>query len=127
MPNLVPTYFFTFPVCLLQYLLHQPYPNKSCNKKIRTYVCSTTNPTVLLRKLQTITLQTIAGNASAAFAVGFLTASGSLSNHYFKAPLSFDGEAEPAPPLKASVIASTIVVMVKERAVSNYIIVIPCS
>ena len=71
-------------------------------------------------------LQTIAGNASAAFAVSLLRTSGSLSNHYFKAPLSFGGEAEPPPPPKTPVIASTIVAMVIERTVSTYIIAILC-
>ena len=63
------------------------------------------------------TLPTIAGNASAAFLASLLNASGNLSNHFFKASLSFDGEP-PVPPPKIPVMASTIVEMVIERGQS---------
>ena len=46
------------------------------------------------------TLPTIAGNASTAFTASLLSASASLSNHFYKTPSSFDGEppATPHPP-----------------------------
>ena len=50
-------------------------------------------------KMAPTTLPTIAGNASAAFLASLLNASGNLSNHFFKASLSFDGEP-PVPPPK---------------------------
>ena len=65
-------------------------------------------------------LPTIAGNTSAAFLTSLLKASASLSNHFFKVPLSFDGgpPAPSLPPPKTTVMARTIVEMVIERAVS---------
>ena len=47
--------------------------------------------------LKTI-LPTIAGNDSIAFPTSLLSASASLSNHFFRVFLSFDGEP-PVPPL----------------------------
>ena len=76
-------------------------------KTIRANVCSATNPTAFPRKLKIapITLPMIAGNASTAFPVSLLSASASLSNHFFKAPLSFGGEPPvPPPPPKTPVI-----------------------
>ena len=65
------------------------------------------------------------GNASAAFPDSLLSASASLSNHFFKVPLSF-GEP-PVPPLPPPVMARIIVAMVIEKAVSIEKIVMPCS
>ena len=57
------------------------------------------------------TLPTRAGNALIEFPASLLSASANLSNHFFKTPSSFGGEAEPPPPPppKAPVIASAIV------------------
>ena len=75
------------------------------------------------------TLPTMAGNVSTAFPASLLSASASLSNHFFKVPLSFDGEpsAPSLPPPKTPVMARTIVEIVFERAVSIKNMVIPCS
>ena len=68
-------------------------------KTIKAHVCSATNPTTFPRKLKIAptALPTMAGNASTAFPASLLSASASLSNHFFRVPLSFDGEP-PAPP-----------------------------
>ena len=70
-----------------------------------------------------------AGNASAAFSASLLSASASLSNHFFKVLFSFDGgpPATQLPPPKSPVMVRTIVELVIERAVSIENIVIPCS
>ena len=62
-------------------------------------------------------LPTMAGNASAAFPASLLSASASPSNHFFKAPLSFDGGPPvPLPPLKSPLTESAIVVIPAKRA-----------
>ena len=99
-------------------------------KTIKAHVCSATNPTAFPRKVKITptALPTIAGNASTAFPASFLSASASLSNHYFKTPSSFDGEpSAPPPPPKTSVMARAIVEMAIERAVSIEDMVMPCS
>ena len=75
---------------------HQPMSPTA--KTIKAHVCSATNLTAFPRKLKMTPtrLPTIAGNASAAFPASLLSASANLSNHFFKVPLSFDGEP-PAP------------------------------
>ena len=74
------------------------------------------------------TLPTIAGNASTAFPASLLSASSSLSNHFFKVSLSFDGGSPaPPPPQKTPVMAKTIVEMVIEQVVSIENMAIPCS
>ena len=106
-----------------------------CTSSKRTYEeafvgCSATNLTAFLKKLKIAptTLPTIAGNASTIFPASLLSASASLPNHFFKIPSSFGGEPPiPASPPKTPVIASTIVEIVIERAVSIENIVIPCS
>ena len=84
-------------------------------------MCLATNPTAFPRKLKiapTI-LPMIAGNASAAFPASLLSASPSLSNHFLRVPLSFDGEP-PVPPVspKTPVMVRKIVAMVVEKVVS---------
>ena len=75
------------------------------------------------------TLPTIAGNASTTFPASLLSASAKLSQHFFKTSSSFDRERppRPLPPPKTPVMASTIVEMVIERAVSIENMVMPCS
>ena len=70
-------------------------------KTIKAHVCSATNPTGFPRKLKIAptALPTMAGNASTAFPASLLSASASLSNHFFRVPLSFDGEPPAPPPL----------------------------
>ena len=84
----------------------------------------------LSKKLKIVptTLPTIAGNASAAFPASLLSASASLSNHFFEVLLSFDGvpPAPLPPPQKIPVMARTIVEIVMDRAVSIAAMVIPC-
>ena len=99
-------------------------------KTIRVHVCSATNPTAFPRKLKMAptTLPKLAGNASATFRTSLLSASASLSNHFFKAHLSFDGGPPAPPPLpKTPVMARTIAEIVIERSVSIENIVMPCS
>ena len=88
------------------------------------------NPTAFPRKLKIApaTLPTIAGNASTAFPANRLSAFASLSNYFFKTPLSFGGEL-PAPPpsLKALVMGRTTVEIVIETAVSIENMVMPSS
>ena len=69
------------------------------------------------------------GNASAAFPASLLIAFATLSNHFFKVPLSFDGgpPGPPLPPPKRPVMARIIVKIVMYRVVSIAAIVIPCS
>ena len=63
-----------------------------------------------------------------AFPTSLLSASASLSNHFFKTSSSLGIEPPvPLPPLKTSVIDRTIVETVIERAVGIENIVIPCS
>ena len=99
-------------------------------ERIKVHVCSATNPMTFPRKLKiapTI-LPTMAGNASAAFPASLLSASASLSSHFFKVTLSFHGVPPvPAVPPKTPVMAGTIVAMVIEKAVSTENIVTPCS
>ena len=97
-------------------------------KIIRAHVCLATNPTVFPRKLKIAptTLPTIAGNVSTAFLASLLSASANLSNHFFKAPLSFDGGPPiPPPHPKTPVMAKTIVATVIEKAVNIENMVIP--
>ena len=100
-------------------------------KTIKAHVSSVTNPMAFPRKLKAVPTiyPIISGNASTAFLACLLSASPSLSNHFFKVPLSFGGEppVTPPPPPKAPVIAKTIVEMIIERAVSIENMVIPCS
>ena len=81
-------------------------------------------------KLALRKLPKIARSASTASRGKLLRAAATLFNHFFKALSSFGGDdpkiAEPHPP-KTLVIASTIVEIVIERAVSTGIIVISCS
>ena len=72
-------------------------------------------------------LPTIAGNFSTAFLASPLGASTSLFSHLVKTPSSFGGEPLPPHPPKTHVMASTIVEMVIESAVSIEKIVLPCS
>ena len=99
-------------------------------KTIKAHVCSATNPTTLPKNLRMAptTLPTVAGNASETFPVSLLSASASLSNYFFKVPLSFDGgpPALPRPP-KTPVMARTTIEIVIERAASIENIVISCS
>ena len=55
---------------------------------IKAHVCTATNPMPFPRKLKIVrtTLPTIAGNASTAFTASLLSASPSLSKHFFKTP-----------------------------------------
>ena len=99
-------------------------------KTIKAHVCSPTNAMAFPRKLKMTptTLPKIAGNASTAFHASLLRASASLSNHFVRVPLSFDGEPPvPPPPPKMRVVARAIVETVIQRAVSIENIVIPYS
>ena len=100
-------------------------------KTIRPHVFSATNPTPFPRKpkIAPTILPMIAGNASAAFPASLLSASASLSNHFFRVPLSFDGglTAPPLPPPKPPSMARTIVEIVMDWAVRIEAIVKPCS
>ena len=80
-------------------------------------------------KAAPITLPMIPSSASAAFPASLLSASASLSNHFFRVPLPVGGEppAPPLPPPKTPSMARTIVAMVMDRAVSIENMVIPCS
>ena len=73
-------------------------------------------------KMAPTTLPTRAGNASTVLPASLLNASASLFNHLFKTPSSFGGDPPPPPPppppLRTHVMASTIVEIVIERAVS---------
>ena len=87
------------------------------------------DPTTLPRKLKMApaTLLTIADNTSTAFLASLLSASASLSKHFFKNSSSFDG----VPPVKlspprTSVTARTVVKIVIERAVRIENMVMPC-
>ena len=106
---------------------HQP--RSSATKKIKVHVCSATNPTVFPRKLKIALkiLPTIAGNASIAFSAILLSASASLSSHFFKAPLSFGGETPvPLPPANAcNSKYNCWIVIVMTVNIEN--MVIPCS
>ena len=109
--------------------LYQPPTNKSCKKATRAHVCSATK-TAFPKKLKIAptTLPTIAGNASTPFPASLLSAFASLSNHFFKSPLSFGGEPHVSPPPPdIPVMASTIVEIVIEKAVSTENIVMPRS
>ena len=100
-------------------------------KTIKAHVCSATNPTAFPRKLKIALtkLPMMAGNVSAAFPASLLSVPANLSNHFFKVPLSFDGEppSSQLPPPKTPVMARAIVEIVMDRAVSIVAIVIPCS
>ena len=104
-------------------------PISPATKTIKVHVFSAKNPTVLPKKLKIApaTLTKIVGNASTAFLACHLIASASLFNHLFKTPSFFDGEPPPPPlpPPKATEIASTIVEIVIERAVSTETLVQP--
>ena len=74
-------------------------------------------------KMAPATLPTRAGNASTVLPASLLNAAASLFNHLFKTPSSFGGDPPPPPPpppppLRTHVMASTIVEIVIERAVS---------
>ena len=122
---------YFFPACLPDTLCISYTPINPATETIKAHGCSATNPTALLRKLKIAptTLPTTADNASTASLARLLSASANLSNHFFKISLSFGAEASepPSPPPKAAVIASTIVKIVMERAVSIDIMVITCS
>ena len=80
-------------------------------------------------KIAPTTLHTLAGNASTTFPASLLSAFANLSNHFLNTPSSF-GVEPPVPlppPPKTPAIASTIIEIVIERAVSIENIVIPCS
>ena len=98
-------------------------------KTIKAQVCSATNPTAFPRKLKMAptTLPMMAGNTSTAFPPSLLRTSASLSNHFFKVPLPFDGEPVPPVPQKTPVMERTIVQIVIDRVVSIAAMVIPCS
>ena len=104
-------------------------PISPATKTIKVHVFSAKNPTTLPKKLKIApaTLTKIVGNASTAFLACHLIASASLFNHLFKTPSFFDGEPPPPPlpPPKATEIASTIVEIVIERAVSTETLVQP--
>ena len=104
-------------------------PISPATKTIKVHVFSAKNATVLPKKLKIApaTLTKIVGNASTAFLACHLIASASLFNHLFKTPSFFDGEPPPPPlpPPKATEIASTIVEIVIERAVSTETLVQP--
>ena len=104
-------------------------PISPATKTIKVHVFSAKNPTVLPKKLKIApaTLTKIVGNASTAFLACHLIASASLFNHLFKTPSFFDGEPPPPPlpPPRATEIASTIVEIVIERAVSTETLVQP--
>ena len=104
-------------------------PISPATKTIKVHVFSAKNPTVLPKKLKIApaTLTKIVGNASTAFLACHLIASASLFNHLLKTPSFFDGEPPPPPlpPPKATEIASTIVEIVIERAVSTETMVQP--
>ena len=108
--------------------MHQPPTNKSCNKTIKAHVCSATNPTTFPRKLKIapITLPKIAGNSSTALPASLLSVFASLASHFFNIP-SFFGGGPPAspPPQKIPVMASIIVEIVIEKAVSIENILMP--
>ena len=69
-------------------------------KTTKAYVRSVTNPMAFprKRKMAPTTLPTMAGNALLAFPASLLSASASLSNHFFQGPLSFDEEPPASPP-----------------------------
>ena len=123
-PACVSTYFLLFRFAS-RCFLHQP--TSPATKAIRAHVFLTSNPSALPRKLKMVPaiFPTIAGNASSAFPPSFLRASTSLFIHFFKVPSRFVGKTEPLPP-KTPVIANTIIGMVREREISNNIIVKPC-
>ena len=89
MTKLISPYF----LCTLC-INHQP--TSPATKTIKAHVCSVTNPKKF--KMAPTTLPTIAGNPSAVFPASLLSASASLSNHFFKVPLFVDG-VPPAPPV----------------------------
>ena len=104
-------------------------PISPATKTIKVHVFSAKNPTALPKKLKIApaTLTKIVSNASTAFLACHLIASASLFNHLFKTPSFFDGEPPPPPlpPPKTTEIASTIVEIVIERAVSTETMVQP--
>ena len=70
----------------------------------------------------------MAGNASAAFPASLLSASASLSNHFYRVSFCFDARPPaPPPPPKTPAMVRTIVEIVTERAVSIENMAIPCS
>ena len=124
MTNLVPPYFFLDTLCINHTSI------SPATKTIKVHVCSAANPTAFPKKLKMAptTLPTIAGNGWIAFPANPLSASGSLSNHFFKTLSSFDGEPPaPPPPPKTHVIARTNVQIVIESAVRIGNMVVPCS
>ena len=79
-------------------------------------------------KIAPTALPTIAGNASTAFLESLLIASSNLSNHFFRAPLTFDGVPSVLhSPVKTRVIARTVIEMVIQKAIRIENMVIPCS
>ena len=79
-------YNYFFLVCFLDTLCINHAPTSPATETIKANVCSVINTT---------TLPTIAGNASAAFSASPLSASASLSNYFFKASLFFGGGPPP--------------------------------
>ena len=105
-------------------------PISPATKTIKANVFSATNSNGLLKRLKMAptTLPTVAGNASTAFPASFLSPSASLSNHFFKASLSFDGgPPTPLPSSKSPIVESIIVVIPVKKEVSVKIISIICS
>ena len=121
--NLILPYFLCTPC-----INHTPI--SPTTKTIKAHACSATSSMAFPRKLKIAptTLPTVAGNASTAFPASLLSASASLSNHFFKVPMPFAGEPPVhLPPPKTPVIARTIAEMVIERAVRIENMVVPCS
>ena len=106
-------------------------PISSAAKTIKPQACSETNPTALPRtlKMDPAELPAIASNTATSFPASLLKASAGLFSYFFRDHSSFgEDELEVSgrpPPPKIPLIASEIVEMVRERAASIDIIVIP--
>ena len=123
MTNLIP------PLFLNTLFINHTLINHA-TKAVKAHVYSATNPMCLHKKpkMAPATLPTKAGNASTAFPASLLSASASLSNHFYKTPSSFDGEPPATPhPRKTPVMASTIVEIVIEMTTRIENMVMPCS
>ena len=98
-----------FPACFIDTLCINHTLISPATKTIKAHVCSTTNPMAFPKKprMAPTTLPTIARNASTAFTASLLSASANLSNHFFKAPLSFVGGPPPPPPPSKSPMAES--------------------
>ena len=113
---------FFFPACFLDTLCINHTPINPATETIKANVCSATNPMALPKriKIAPTTLSMIAANSSTAFPASLLSVSANLSNHLFKAPLSFAEEisSSPSPAPKSPMAESTIVVIPVTIAVS---------